>query len=252
MKEQRFACTACGLCCYGLLPLTINEAISRADRFPLAISVTPVRSGTRGHTSISRIGVTASIGKGKPINLLVTPISFIPPSSPCPALGADNLCSIHNEKPERCKTMPFYAYKDEDSQRDMLVPRPGWECNTGDDAPVVYRDGSIIDKAEFSAERAALVEQAPTLQRYIDLLLKYDPTFVMRLQKGIHLLPGGKIVLNFASLLRHIKSADVTEYARRQHPVLAEWALKTADDPKSSQFHAYYKGALSEIARYLV
>ncbi|EEF26054.1 conserved hypothetical protein, partial [Ricinus communis] len=89
--------------------------------------------------------------------------------------------------------MPFYAYKDEDSQRDMLVPRPGWECNTGDDAPVVYRDGSIIDKAEFSAERAALVEQAPTLQRYIDLLLKYDPTFVMRLQKGIHLLPGGKI-----------------------------------------------------------
>ncbi len=95
------------------------------------------------------------------------------------------------------------------------------------------------------------VEQAPTLQRYIDFLLKNDPGFLMRLQKGIHLQPGGKIVLNFASLLRHIKSADVTDYARRQHPLLTDWARKTADDPVFSQFHTYYKGALSDIARYL-
>ncbi|WP_312405397.1 YkgJ family cysteine cluster protein [Rhizobium sp.] len=247
--EHRFACTACGLCCFGILPLTINEAMSKAGTFPLAMSLTPIKAGTRGHNVMSQIGATATLVR-KTIYLQVSAVSFIPPAMRCPELGADNLCSIHADKPERCKTMPFFAYKDEDSQRDLLVPRPGWKCDTAETAPVVYRDRVIIDRRNFANERAALVSQKPQLQRYVDFLIKYDPVTSSRLVRSAQSAQPGRVIVSFASFLRHDRSLDILAFARSQSPVLADWAEKTASDASAVSYHGYYKQALSELNRY--
>ncbi len=250
MNEQRFACTACGLCCHGMLPLSIEEALKWADTFPLAMSATPVKPGTRGYAT-KDVAVTFSAGAKKPIQLIVTPVAFIPPTAPCPQLADTGLCSIHEEKPQRCRTMPFYAYKDEDSQRDMLVPRPGWKCATGEDAPVVYRDRKIVDRAEFQRERELLKVQAEALQRYVDTLGRYDPGFSMRVQTAAKAAVPGRVIVGFISWLRQNKELDVVGFARRQHPVLKEWLEKTAGDPKAVQFASYYREAIGDLDRYL-
>lgn len=250
MNEQRFACTACGVCCHGMLPLSIDEALRWADRFPLAFSATPVRAGARGYAT-SDVAVNFSSGAKKPLQLIITPVAVIPPAAPCPQLADNGLCSIHEEKPQRCRTMPFYAYKDEDSQRDMLVPRQGWNCATGEDAPVVYRDKQIVDRTEFQRERNLLKCQASALQRYVDTLVRYDPGFVMRIQRAANTAVPGRVIVGFVSWLRQNKDLDVLNFARRQHPVLEVWFQKTARDPKALQFATYYREAMADLERYL-
>lgn len=250
MNEQRFACTACGLCCHGMLPLSIEEALKWADTFPLAMSATPIKPGTRGYAT-KEVAVTFSAGAKKPIHLIVTPVAFIPPTAPCPQLADSGLCSIHEEKPQRCRTMPFYAYKDEDSQRDMLIPRSGWKCATGEDAPVVYRDRRIVDRAEFQRERDVISGQSLLLQRYVDTLGQYDPGFVMRTQMASKAAVPGRVIVGFVSWLRQNKDLDVLDFARRQHPVLSDWLEKTSGDPKATQFASYYREAMADLERYL-
>lgn len=250
MNEQRFACTACGLCCYGMLPLSIEEALKWADTFPLAMSATPLKPGTRGYAT-KDVAITFSAGSKKPIQLIVTPVAFIPPAMPCPKLADDGLCLIHEEKPQRCRTMPFYAYKDEDSQRDMLVPRPGWKCATGDDAPVVYRDRQIVDRTEFQRERDMLKGKYSVLQRYVDTLSRYDPAFSMRVQTAAKAAVPGRVIVGFVSWLRQNKELDVLDFARRQYPILREWLEKTSGDPRAAQFASYYSEAMRDLDRYL-
>lgn len=250
MNEQRFACTACGLCCYGMLPLSIEEALKWADTFPLAMSATPLKPGTRGYAT-KDVAVTFSARAKKPIQLIVTPVAFIPPATPCPKLADNSLCMIHEEKPQRCRTMPFYAYKNEDSQRDMLVPRPGWKCATSDDAPVVYRDRQIVDRAEFQRERDLLQGQSSVLQRYVDTLGRYDPGFSIRVQKAAKAAVPGRVIVGFVSWLRQNKELDVLDFARRQYPVLRKWFEKTSGDPRAAQFTSYYGEAMRDLDRYL-
>lgn len=250
VSEQRFACTACGACCYGMLPLSLEEALKWADVFPLAMSATPIKPGTRGYAA-SDVGVSFSTGVKKPVQLIVTPVAFIPPHMACPKLGADNLCSIHEEKPQRCRTMPFYGYKDEDSQRDMLIPRPTWKCDTGPDAPVVYKDRKIVDRTEFRREHQLLTVQARALQSYVDFLGRYDPSFCMRVQIAAKAAVPGRVIIGFVSYLRQNKDLDVVGFARSQHAVLREWLEKTSGDTRASQFTSFYREAMGDLDRYL-
>lgn len=250
MSEQRFACTACGLCCSGLVPLTTQEAVAMADRFPLAITITPVKPGTRGQGVVETIGVSVVLPPKKRFWLLVTPVAFIPPSIPCPELTPDNLCGIHETKPIRCRTMPFYGYKDEDHQLDMLTPRKGWLCDTSDTAPVVYRDRKIVDRTDFEAERQALVDQAVGLRRYTDLLLKHSPVMVARVAKASQSSPIGRVVVSFVSFLRYDRSLDLLGFAHSQTRILEQWEQRTAGDGKLTEYNTYYREALSDLRRY--
>ncbi|MBC8158076.1 MAG: hypothetical protein H8E94_01965 [Alphaproteobacteria bacterium] len=45
--ERSFSCPTCGKCCYGQLPLAIDDTLAHADRFPLVVMWTPVRQGGR-------------------------------------------------------------------------------------------------------------------------------------------------------------------------------------------------------------
>lgn len=251
MSERRFACTACGLCCSGLVPLTVREAIDMADRFPIAMMMTPVKPGTRGQAVTERIGATVVLPPKKRMHLLVTPVSFIPSLMPCPQLTAENLCGVHATKPIRCRTMPFYAYKDEDHQLDMLQPRSGWLCDTSDSAPVVYRDHKIVDRGDFDAERGALTDQAISIRRYMDLLLKHSPIMMARIAKASQSTPTGRVVASFVSYLRYDRSLDLAAFARSQHGILRQWEIKTSGNAKAIEFHTYYREAASELERYL-
>lgn len=250
MAEKRFHCTACGRCCFGSLPINVAEALRLADSFPLAMSITPIKPSARGHRIVARIGASVVMPKKKVISLLVTPMSFVPSSLPCPQLSDDGLCRIHDVKPLRCKAMPFYPYKDEDSQADMLVPRAGWLCDTGEDAPTVYRDQRILDRTDFDREREVLIEQAPSLQRYVDLLLQHNPQLQAQITQASLAPVAGRVAVGFFSFLRYDRSMDLIDYARRQYPVLESWAEKTAGDPKFREFQTFYRQAMRDLERY--
>lgn len=248
--EKRFLCTACGRCCYGLLPLTIDEALKRADTFPLAMSITPIKPGERGYSSISSIAATTMVTPSKELFLLIMPVSFVPATMPCPELGTNNHCMVHSSKPLRCKTMPFYPYKDENQQSEMLVLREGWECSTGEDAPVVYKDQIIMDREDFDHERQALVGQAPSLRRYAELLLRHSPAHLARVRLAAKSPKPNQVIVNFVSYLRYNKDLDLIDYTRKQFPVLQEWQARTAGSPKFLEYHRYYTECMGELERY--
>ncbi len=71
---------------------------------------------------VSQLGVSVPLPKHPGLAALVVPTSYIPPSMACLALGYDMLCSIHDEKPARCKSVPFYPYGEERFQAEVLQP----------------------------------------------------------------------------------------------------------------------------------
>lgn len=251
MSSRHFACTACGLCCYGLVPLTIDEAVQHAARFPLAITITPIKPGTRGHNIVEHIGATVTLPSKKRSWLLITPVAFIPPTVQCPELSADNLCGIHDQKPVRCRAMPFYAYKDEDHQTEVLTPRANWECDTTENAPLVYRDRKIVERDAFDCERQALLDQAEAIRRYSELLLKHSPAILAQIEHAARLPSPGRVVVSFVSIIRYDKRHDLVGFARQQLPVLEKWQTLTNNAPKATEFNNFYRQAGIELGRYV-
>lgn len=247
MNEKRFHCTACGLCCTGIVPLTVDEAIRDAGLFPLAIAITPVKPGARGGKVMDRIGVKLDLPGRRNVVVSVMPVAFIPKNQSCPALAPDGLCSIHEAKPLRCRAMPFYAYKDEDGQAEMLVPRKDWLCDTGPTAPVVYRERKIVERTDFAAEREALIAQTPILSRFVKMLTQFDPAQAARLAKASQSAIPGRLIVSFFSLLKFTGASDLLDFAARQEPVLQAWEERTSSDPSLVDFSTYYRSALSEL-----
>lgn len=251
MNEKRFACTACGKCCYGILPLTLSEAIDGADLFPLAMSFTPVRQSEKHFKITTRLGTSLQIAKRQKIAVLVMPVAYIPSLMPCPHLTRGNLCSVHETKPLRCKTMPFYPYHEEDQQAAMLVPRKEWLCDTTAEAPVVYCERKIVDRTDFDAEREALLQDAPALRVYADKLLKINPSILGHLMKAAQGPMASRLFLSFSSFLRIDRRMSLSAFALKQHKVLEEWGRKTADDSSWAEYNTYYREAGAELACYL-
>jgi Fe-S-cluster containining protein len=222
---RRFACTACGKCCHGALPLTIDEALAQAGRFPLAVSWVPVRKGHKAFDITARLGTLFRLRDKRDAAVRVMPVAHLPPALACPALAVDGLCSIHATKPLRCRAMPFFAARDEADQTELLVPRAGWACDTSEAAPVVYGDKDILDRADFDAERGALLAQAPVIKAYADKLMATAPGLAEGLGKVV--ATGGEVAVGFASLLRALPGVDLGAIARAQIPVLADFASRT-------------------------
>ncbi len=250
--ERRFHCTACGKCCNGILPLTLNDAFAHAGRFPLAMLWTTVRQGAKSFALTSRLGTTIQLGKRKRIAVQITPISYLPPSLSCPELAPDGLCSIHADKPSRCRTMPFTPFREEWDQADLLIPRTGWECDTSAAAPVVYRDKEIVHREDFDFERRELVEQASTLRAYADALLAKAPNVAATLDTMAKKPGGGHMVLNFTAIVSRLPQFDMATFARQQIPVLTEFAQKTAGISEMAEFHQYYSDNATGMERFLM
>lgn len=246
--ERRFSCTACGKCCFGWLALTLEDALAQAGRFPLAVIWTPVRQGSKSFSISARLGLTVRLRKRRQIAVRIAPTAYIPPSLPCPALAPDGLlCTIHGEKPSRCRTMPFFPYREEGDQADLLIPRTGWLCDTSAAAPVVYRDKKIVEREDFDREREELFRQASTLRSYGEWLLESAPPLKEELIRVAKKRTGGHVVVNFSTLLPHLPEVDVVAFARKQLPVMTEFAAKTAAVPALAEYHKLYLECAAEM-----
>jgi Fe-S-cluster containining protein len=242
-----FACTSCGKCCYGQLPLTVKDALRHAERFPLALLWTPLRKASKDFPMVSRLGVSVPLHKHRGLAALVVPTSYIPAALPCPALGADNLCTIHANKPTRCKTMPFYPYREEQYQPELLKPRKGWECDTSIAAPIIFQNGRITQREGFDQERHDLEEQVPLIRQFATYAFKYNPMLGATLALEAAKSHPGQVVTSLSSFLIATRNPDARTIARLQQPVLAAYLQKTAGLPEFQQFHTQYSAWLEEM-----
>lgn len=249
--ERRFSCTACGKCCHGWLPLTINDALTHADRFPLFLLWTPVRPGGKSYDITAQLGFTLALKKRKQAAVRVTAISYVPPNMACPALGEDGLCGIHETKPQRCLTMPLSGARAQSDQDDLLIPKPDWLCDTSDAAPVVYRDKKINDPADFLAEREQLSDDAKIFKPFAALMVDALPTLRMDIEKMALRPQGGQVILNFSTLVPRLASVDIEALAAQQLPVMEAFADKTAGRSDAAAEHARFVACANDWRRVL-
>lgn len=249
--ERHFQCTACGKCCNGWLPLSLNDAFANAGRFPLAMVLTTIRQGSKAFDLTAKLGTTVAFGKRKRIAVQITPTSYIPPSFSCPSLMEDGQCAIHADKPSRCKTMPFSPVREERDQAALLVAKPGWECDTSTAAPVVYRDREVVDRQNFDHERRQLTDQAATMRSYADALVTAAPNVAAGLQAAAKKVSGGHVILNFTTLLPRLPGTDQADFARQQLPVLTDFAERTKDVPELIGYHQFYRENITGMERFL-
>lgn len=243
----RFACTACGKCCSGWIPLTIGDAVAHAGHFPIAVVWTPVRRSDRSFDRVRKLFASFRAPSGEHIGLRVVPTAYIPPQFPCPQLDAEGLCSIHETKPDRCRTMPFFPMRDEGDQASMLVPRAGWDCDTSPSAPVVYEDGRILCRDDFDRELAVMRSESRVIAEYAKRVLASSKQMAGILAQTSGIV-GGNVVLGFSTLLKTMPDIDVADVARRQLPMLRVFAEKTAAEPQLAAYHQRYKVWADEMA----
>ncbi|MBC8269715.1 MAG: YkgJ family cysteine cluster protein [Rhodospirillaceae bacterium] len=248
--EKHFHCTACGKCCSGWLPLTLDDALTHAGRFPLAMILTTVRQSARAYKVTARNGTVLHLSKKKRVAVQISPTSYIPPAFSCPELTDDGGCAIHAHKPVRCRAMPFSAYRDESDQGPLLNPRDGWLCDTSSAAPPVYRDKQVLERQDFDLEARRLKEQASILRPYADALISAAPNVAVALESASKKAQGGTVVLNFTTILPRLKDVDTASFAKQQLPVLRAFAKKTAGDKKLADYHQYYAQNIKGLERF--
>ncbi len=244
---HRFRCTACGQCCFGQLPLTLDDALANAGLFPLAMIWTPLRKGAKDHASVARLGVTIRVTPKDELAVLIVPTAYIPPDQPCPALGEDRLCSIHSHKPLRCRTMPFYPYREEQFQGEMLSPRKGWQCDVSDAAPIVFHERKVLERADFENERNAILLQKPVIKAYADYMLKYSPFLVADLAKAAMKRQGGQVVSSLSSFLTASRNPQAKQIANLQAQALGRALALTAGVQEYADYAASYGGWKKEM-----
>lgn len=235
---HHFRCTACGKCCFGWVPIGVEEIQAQAAHFPLAMVWTPIHEAAASFGEAARLGAVVRSKAGL-LALRTLPTAYVPPAFACPMLTADGLCSIHETKPQRCRTMPFWPYRAEADQADMLKPRDGWTCDVSAAAPAVYDQGRVLDRADFDRERAMLEAQARAVKAYAEAVLASAPMLGDILGK-IAGTPGGNVVLSMTTLLPYLAGFDAAAFARRQLPVLADFAARTKDRADLAAYHQRY------------
>jgi Fe-S-cluster containining protein len=230
------------------VPLTIDDAFRHADRFPLAMVWSPVRQGSKDFAMVAKLGAVFHLPNRKQLAAMIVPTAYLPPNLPCPALGADNLCTIHVDKPLRCRTMPFFPYREEQYQAELLSLPAAWECDTTDSAPIVFVDKQITMRDDFDQERQALEDQQPQIQRYAEYMLKYTPNLLNSLIKASLKAKAGQVVTSLSSFLTATRNPSAKDIAQQQLPVLETYRLKTANQKEWIEFHQYYQVSAKEMS----
>mgnify|MGYP001805932102 CR=1 FL=1 len=250
--ERHFACNACGACCTGSLPLTFSEAREGFQRFPLALVWTPVRQGARNFALASRLGAGVRLRDRRHYAILITPTVYLPPEVPCPERTGAGLCAIHAEKPLRCRTMPFYPWREEEDQAELLIPRKGWTCETSKAAPVAYRNKTIVEAGDFQRERQALEAQASLVQTYFNKVSRYAPQILDNLNQVTARKGNGSLTTGFETCLALMPGwINAATFARAQIPLLAHYEEITRADPVLARWanrYRLFREALSPYA----
>jgi Fe-S-cluster containining protein len=221
--------------------------LDHAARFPLAMSWTVVSQGTRNFALAAKLGLAIRVPKRRQIAVVISPTAYLPPTLPCPALNPEGRCSIHAHKPLRCRTMPFYGWREESDQADLLLPRQGWACDTSAAAPVVYQNRQIVDRGSFDLERRELFAQAATMRTYAEYALKYMPWIVENLA-ALESAGSGSLITSLSSFLSATKTIDAPTLATKQLVVLREFEARTSQAGDLEAFQRNYRGWAREMA----
>jgi len=227
--------------------MTAREGFDHAGRFPLAMLWVPMRQGNRDYAMVQQLGAQVQIDKKNEMYVIVSAVSFIPPDMPCPALRENGLCSIHETKPRRCKTMPFTPYREERFQSELLKPRETWLCDISASAPIVYQDRQLLDRTDFDAERAGLLDEVPQMRRYVEYMLKYNPDIRNNLVKSSLSPKAGEVVTSLSSFLTATRQTNKAQIARQQIEVLQQYLEHTAGKSAYKTHHDYYTRSLAEM-----
>ncbi|WP_290447720.1 YkgJ family cysteine cluster protein [Pseudomonas sp. 21LCFQ02] len=141
----RYNCTACGKCCRGkYVPLTVDEARAWAARGDNVVLMTETisdslwsgRPGEYQHQTLRAFAASFGDQDAEVITLLVADIV-----AGCPNLGADNLCTIYEQRPLVCRIYPLEI-------NPTILPSPvGKDCppeawGTGE---IIWREGKYTD-----------------------------------------------------------------------------------------------------------
>ena len=238
MAERYFACTQCGQCCNRAPELELGETAALADVFvlrllmqiyslPRSVSdyLTPDQPRDRASAEfyqtkrlLSAFAATSWPAKvrrdGRTIeytqylSLSVLPLDL--GRGACSALD-ETRCSIYARRPLSCRTVPLhYSRADAYAVRDLdaFVASPGYACATGNDAPLVIAENSIIDPAMLDARAEAAVRAQADRP--------WKAALVKAMKAGEHDLPNLRMV--------EAKAANGALSA----PMLAAWQVAAA------------------------
>ena len=165
-----FACVACGRCCSSPPQMAVEEALRLYDSFPLAvqISVFPVGEDYRAvkdadrrkvvqqirDTAVDLGGLQITRPTGKKWVVVLCANALDPAEEPCPALADDGKCRIHQRRPVLCRAVPFAHEVDPRLSIRLHRQQYRHDCDWSSTAPVVMRDGQIVDAGYAQAYAA--------------------------------------------------------------------------------------------------
>ena len=85
------------------------------------------------------------------------------------------------------------------------------------------------------------------MRSYGEWLLESAPPLKEELIRVAGKRTGGHVVVNFSTLLPRLPEVDVVAFARKQFPVLTEFAAITAGVPALSEYHDLYRECAAEM-----
>lgn len=116
--------------------------------------------------------------KGGTINrtkfLVLSALPLDSPKGACAALN-DRACSIYAKRPVSCRSVPVHYSRLESSVPHDLAEftaRPGYACDTGPEAALLFSDGRIIN-ADIRAARSEALDFAAADRLWHRAILKY-------------------------------------------------------------------------------
>lgn len=180
---RRFACTGCGMCCDRSPEVGLSEAAPLADVFVFRLMFrlywlpqkerdslqSPAEPATAFYEKKRLLAAHAarkvpvrSLRDGKAIDgvryLVISALTVDTSPGACAAReGA--ACGIYERRPLACRTVPFhYSRVEALAEADLaaFVERPGYRCETGEDADVVIDGGRIVAPGILQARADAL------------------------------------------------------------------------------------------------
>ena len=174
-KVQRFACTQCGKCCNRSPEVELSEAAALSDVFVFRLMFrlywlpTHARDyrpgGERPANSSSiyfarkrllnafaaRTYTARAMRDGRQVAynqyLVISALALDTVEAACSALR-DKKCGIYGRRPLSCRSVPLhYSRVEALAEPDLkaFVGTSGYRCDTGDTAPIILKDGRIVD-----------------------------------------------------------------------------------------------------------
>lgn len=181
-----FSCNQCGDCCRGGGPaLSIEEIFKYQNVFITGLRWTgnmqhrkhfdawdgEIVDMQRLRDHVASLSGPVQEHKGHDLYPHIYPlVTGYSVNRPCPALASDGTCTLHDDKPARCRSVPFDPVLPEHLQA-IVLRKFTHDCMTTTKEPdahnVIFRDGCITDpsyKADYDRRLADMRKERDTLK----------------------------------------------------------------------------------------